>query len=122
MPGEWERDSYILYFDEWGEGFEALLLNGKGGASAGLAAALFTFTAEGTGQICNINYSLGADGVSIRNFDWRYDGGSRELVLSGEYNVKFDVKGYNGEYIILDHYVAAYGKNVREIYKRVTKH
>ena len=31
LPGEWKRDSYIIYSDEWDKDFEALLLNGYSG-------------------------------------------------------------------------------------------
>ena len=121
IPGEWERDSYIMYSDEWKKDFEIIELKGDSGASAGLGSAFLTFTAEGTGQIRTITYSLGTDCVSVRNFEWHYDAENKRLVLSGEYNVEFDVKGYNGKYIILDHYDKANKKYAREIYKRVTE-
>ena len=121
IPGEWERDSYIMYSDEWEKDFEIIELNGDSGASAGLGSAFLTFTAEGTGQIRTINYPLGIECVEIRNFEWHYDAENKRLVLSGEYNVEFDVKGYNGKYIILDHYDKANKKYVRKIYKRVTE-
>ena len=121
IPGEWERDSYIMYSDEWEKDFEIIELNGDSGVSAGLGSEFLTFTAEGTGQLRTINYSLGTDCVKIFNFEWIYDADYKKLVLSGEYNTEFDVKGYNGEYIILDYYDKANKKYAREIYKRVTE-
>lgn len=121
IPGEWKRDSYIMYSDEWKKDFEILQLKGDSGASAGLGSEFLTFTAEGTGQLRTINYSLGTDCVKIFNFEWIYDADYKKLVMSGEYNAEFDVKGYNGEYIILDYYDKANKKYAREIYKRVTE-
>ena len=128
LPGEWKRDSYIIYSDEWDKDFEALLLNGDSGASAGLATASFTFTADGTGQICTINYSsLGTENISIRNFEWRYDIESRNLIVSGEsVNPQYKVSGFNRGYLVLDYTEHLYDKhtdkhiysNIREIYKR----
>ena len=121
IPGEWKRDSYIMYSDEWKKDFEIIQLKGDSGASAGLGSEFLTFTAEGTGQLRTINYSLGTDCVKIFNFEWIYDADYKKLVLSGEYNAEFDVKGYNGEYIILDYYDKANKKYARKIYKRVTE-
>ena len=130
LPGEWKRDSYIVYSDEWDKDFEALLLNGDSSDSAGLAAMSFTFTVEGTGQICTINYSLGTDNTSIRNFDWRYDAESNNLIVSGEsVNTQYYVSGFNGEYLVLDYTEHLYDKhtdkhiysNIREIFKRKTE-
>lgn len=122
LPGKWERDSYLIYEDEWQNKFSVYMLQGVQ-HGAGLASSELTFYADNNGFMYIINTSLNPNANShILNFDWYFDTYSHKLHLSGEnYNTEYKVSGFNNEYLVLDHYDSVNKQNTREIYKRIVE-
>lgn len=126
LPELWKTDTFVYYDEEWQTITNWCMVMGEYNHDmAGWSPTEYEFNADGTGLYHFTTCDPTID-CTPRAFTWRYDAESKKLVLSGEYSVEFDVKGYNGEYIILDHIREMYDAHAdyhiyyytREIYKR----
>ena len=126
LPGLWKTDTFVYYDEEWQTITNWCMVMGEYNHDmAGWSPTDYEFNSDGTGLYHFTTCDPTMDCTPL-TFAWRYDAESKKLVLSGEYSVEFDVKGYNGEYIILDHIREVYDAHAdyriyyytREIYKR----
>ena len=129
LPGLWKTDTFVYYDEEWQTITNWCMVMGEYNHDmAGWSSTKYEFNSDGTGLYHYTTCDPTIDCTPL-TFAWRYDAESKKLVLSGEYSVEFDVKGYNGEYIILDHIREVYDAHAdyriyyytREIYKRKTE-
>lgn len=68
----------------------------------------------------SLEYNDPSESSSTFLFDWSYDSEKNELVLRGEqFNVKYVVSGYSGEYVVLDN--VSMDENIRLIFRRKTE-
>ncbi|MBO7217969.1 MAG: hypothetical protein J6V50_04635 [Clostridia bacterium] len=114
LVGEWELDSMLVYDAEWEKIEQPHRVMGVGYAE-GLGYSKLTFNADGTG---NKYVEFTEPGVEPETmaFEWQYDADSHVLTLSGDYNAKYVVAGFNGDHIVCDYVYN--GDNIRDILKR----
>lgn len=114
LAGEWELDSMLVYDAEWAKIEQPHRVMGVCYAE-GLGYSKLTFNADGTG---NLYVEFTEPGVEpeTMTFEWRYDADSHMLTLSGDYNAKYVVVGFNGDHIVCDYVYN--GDNIRDILKR----
>ncbi len=114
LAGEWELDSMLVYDAEWAKIEQPHRVMGVGYAE-GLGYSKLTFNADGTG---NKYVEFTEPGVEpeTMTFEWQYDADSHVLTLSGDYNAKYVVAGFNGDHIVCDYVYN--GDNIRDILKR----
>lgn len=119
ISGKWEVDASLIYNEDWSTIKSAHKISGEWYAEGG-GYEKYTFAIDGTGSFyfrCIGAYGATEEGVL--SFEWQYDTTDKKLVLSGEFNGRYNVSGFNEEYIVLDYYVSNTNQYIREILKKV---
>ena len=102
LPGNWIRDSYLIYDEKWSTIEKPFLVMGTMNAD-GLEMTPYTFAVDGTGTYSYEDVSPTFETVVI-NFTWSYDAESRKFLISSD-NIYREcvVSGFNGAYLVLDY-------------------
>ncbi len=121
LPGMWEIDTEVIYDDNWYDVVNWHMFFGEyNNDYIGWSSTKYEFLADGTGLFHYTTCDPTEDNTP-RSFNWEYDADNHVLTFVGNYNARYNVVGFNSEYIVLEFYDSINDLNMRKIYKRIAE-